>query len=42
VFGSLADVHAIHGHHGDTRLDWLDEPTVPPSALADFSGLLER
>ncbi len=25
VFGSIHDVHAIHGHQGHTRIDWIDE-----------------
>jgi hypothetical protein len=41
VFGSFADLLAIHGHKGDTRLDWLDEPTGSPSQLADVGGMLE-
>lgn len=26
VYGSMADVDAIHGHNGQTKIVWLDQP----------------
>ena len=29
VYDSSADLLAVHGHHGRTRVDWLDLPDTP-------------
>lgn len=26
IYTDIADVYAIHGHHGDTRIAYLDQP----------------
>ena len=30
AYDSSADLLAIHGHKGRTRVDWLDLPDTPP------------
>jgi hypothetical protein len=30
VYNSVADVEAIHGHQGQTRVVWIDEDERPP------------
>ena len=31
VYDSAADLLAIHGHDGRTRVDWLDPPDTTPN-----------